>query len=95
MIIEGAVNAGGRFSGLRIPNDLILRNSSETQQVDTLFTFDGSVRIYGELFISDTLNRHNFSRMCELIEDSEYSSFGLVVDGKQWCIITPSSLYGQ
>lgn len=83
VIIEGAVQLNGLFSGLRLPGDLILRNSSEAQSVNEVFVCEGSVRIYGEMDIADTLNRHNHSRMCHLISESGYSPHGLVVDGEQ------------
>lgn len=83
VIVEGAVQLNGLFSGLRLPDDLILRNSSGAQSVNEVFVCEGSVRIYGEMVMADTLNRHNHSRMCDLISESGYSPHGLVVDGEQ------------
>lgn len=82
VIVEGMVQLNGRLAGLRLPDDLILRNSSQVQNVNQDLVCDGSVRIYGELRIEDTLNRHNYSRMCDLLSDSESSAHALIVNGE-------------
>lgn len=95
VVVEGTVQLNGRLSGLRLPDDLILRNSSQVQSVDELLVCEGSVRIYGEMVIADTLNRHNYSRMCDFISESEYSPHGLVVNGerKNRMIRAPDLIY--
>lgn len=82
VIVEGSVQLSGQLSGLRLPDDLILRNSTQVQNVNAAFVCEGAVRIYGQLYIEDTLNHHNFSRMCDLISENEFSPYGLVVNGE-------------
>lgn len=82
---------GGRFSGIKFPEDLILRKSDSIQNVDSYMIFNGNLTVYNTIHITDSINRINFPRMCELISSDPYSNFGLIVYGTAVSINFPFS----
>lgn len=82
IVIEQTIQLQGPLSGIRIPNDLILRNSSEIQILSKYITFNANVKIFDILTIQDTINSINYSKICELISSADITPYGLQVIGK-------------
>lgn len=81
IIIEQSLQLQGPLSGIRVPNDLILRNSTEIQILSKYITFNGNVKVYDTLTIQDTINSINYSKICELISSNDLTPYGLQVIG--------------
>lgn len=68
VIFKKSLTIGGTLSGIRIPDDLILRQSDSLQNFNEPLTFASDVTIHGTLTIADKLNGFNLRKMCELLE---------------------------
>lgn len=73
----------GKLSGIRIPDDIILRQSFALQNFYEPLTFTSNVNIIGTLSISDTINERFYNRICDLIQPNEHNEYRLHVDGKK------------
>lgn len=82
MVIEHSLKLQGPLSDIRVPDDLILRNSTEIQVLSRYITLNADVKVSDILTIQDTINAINYSRICELISPSEGSAFGLRIIGE-------------
>lgn len=71
----------GKLSGIRIPDDIILRQSAALQDFFEPLTFTSNVNIIGTLSISDTVNERIYNRMCDLLQPDEQNEYRLHVNG--------------
>lgn len=67
VIFEKSLNIGGRLNGLKIPDDLILRESDTIQTFNGPLTFASDVNVFGTLTVGN-LNGVNLQKKCELFE---------------------------
>lgn len=79
--MEGSVEMGGKLSGIKFPDDLILRASEKIQNVDGYLKFDANLTVHKTIEVIEKINGINFTRMCELISPEPDSKYGLLVYG--------------
>lgn len=84
MGIEGNLLVLGKVNGLRIPDDLILKNST---WIDVLHVSGGGdVRVQGEVIVNGLLNDVPLAPLFQFtLNEDQYLASNLKVNGKKDC----------
>lgn len=79
--VEDSIILGGKLSGIRFPEDLILRTSDQIQVVESFMKFGADVSVHKNIEVIKNINGINLARMCELLSPQPESIYGLIVYG--------------